>query len=521
MRSVTLGLFAVGFGAAGSLMTTGCGSSCDDTGSCGAYQGGAAGTGGTSGTGGTAGGTGGTAGAAGGGGTTGGGGTGATGGTAGSGGDGGTCDTTKTPSAEACLVDDQYAVFVDGTVATSGDGTKATPFKTIAEGVAAAGGKFVVVCDTSYDEQVKLSAGVKLYGGFKCADWSYETGVRAVVKPTAKGYALEVDSVTDAVLIEDMEFDSADGSAAGESSIAAFVHGSNDVTLNRDRFAAGKGIKGADGVLSTYTFPASTALNGNAANTTQGGAAKTYTLCPGGGTTTGGAGGSAPLQAGGPGVPDYGAGQGGSGASCGGGGIGKDGNPAPAATAAAGAGTSGALTASGFTPANGSDGGPGGPGQGGGGGAADASGGGDSGAAGGCGGAGGTAGKGGGASIALLLLDSTVSVDAGSELVTGSAGDGGKGAAGQPGMATGGNGGFPSALGGCQGGKGGGGGAGSSGGGAAGGVSVPVVWKGATAPNIDASATLTPGTKGNKGVGGTAGSNDGIDGVAQATLEVS
>ncbi len=64
---------------------------------------------------------------------------------------------------------------------------------------------------------------MKVHGGRSCADWSYEAGKRAVVKRTAKGSALEVESVTAAVLIEDIEFASADGAAAGESSVAAIV----------------------------------------------------------------------------------------------------------------------------------------------------------------------------------------------------------------------------------------------------------------------------------------------------------
>ena len=75
-------------------------------------------------------------------------------------------------------------------------------------------------------------------------------------------------------------------------------------------------------------------------------------------------------------------------------------------------------------------------------------------------------------------------------------------------------------TGGCPGGDGGAGGDGAAGGGGAGGLSVAVLWKGSAAPTIDSSATVTLGAKGAKGVGGDAGKNDGVDGVAQNTLEV-
>jgi hypothetical protein len=501
------------------IATTGCGGSdCTDTATCdngGGTGGATGGTGGTSGTGGTTGG----------GGTMGGGGvsgSGATGGTSGAGGDGGTCDTSKSPSQEACLVDDQYGVFVDGTVSTTGDGSKASPFKTIAEGIAAAAGKMLFVCDTTYDEQVKLTAGAKIYGGFKCADWSYETGVRAVVQPSAKGYALDVDSVTESVVIEDVEFDAKDGTAAGESSVAGFVHGSSDVSFGRVKLVAGKGATGANGTLTAYTYPTQTDLNGNPANVLAGGALK-QCACPAGDQSIGAHGGDGPTPSnGGNGLPALGGGQGGTAGTptdCGNGGTGKNGNPGTPASNASGASTLGTLSTTGWAPANGATGSAGGPGQGGGGGASSAAGGGGGGGCGGCGGAAGPGGSGGGASIALLVLDSTVSADADSELVSGDGGDGGKGVAGQTGQSIYGFGGIQ-ASGACGGGNGGPGGKGAAGGGGAGGISVPVVWKGAAAPNVDASATLTNGNNGAKGVGGNAGNNDGIDGVAQPTLEV-
>lgn len=502
-----------------SAIALGCGTddSCEGTSSCGTSgtggAGAAGGAGGTSGTGGT-GNTGGTSGT---GGTGGAGGVSGSGGTAGT--DAGQCDTTKTPSQEACLVDDQYAVFVNGTVATTGTGTKASPFKTVTEALGAAAGKLILVCDTTYDEQVKLTAGVKLFGGFSCTTWSYETGKRAVVKPTAKGNALSIDSVSSAVLIEDMEFTSADGTLAGESSVAAMVNASTDVKLHRVKLAAGKGVTGGNGVLVPYTYPAQNALNGNGATLLAGGAVK-QCACPAGDQSIGGAGASGPTaKAGDDGFPSLGGGQGGTPGSCGGTGTGKDGSPAPAATAAAGASTLGTLSSSGWAPSKGTAGGAGGAGQGGGGGASAATGGGGGGGCGGCGGVGGPPGGGGGASVALIALSSAISVDAGSELVATDAGDGGSGSAGQPGQTDVGfyGAGTPPA---CGGGSGGPGGAGGAGGGGAGGISVPVVWKGTAAPTIDGSAKLTFGKKGNKGIGGKAGSNDGIDGVAQNVLQV-
>jgi hypothetical protein len=408
---------------------------------------------------------------------------------------------------------------VNGTASASGSGTKASPFKTIGEALGAAAGKMILVCDTTYDEHVKITSGVKLYGGLSCTTWAYETGMRAVVKPVSKGYALEIDSVKASVVIEDLEFEAQPGTSPGESSVAAFVRGSTDVMFGRAKLVAASGAKGADGTLTDFSFPAELQLRGNAATLLSGGAAKSFASCPGGGSSTGGKGGSggATPQDGDVGLPALGGGTAGKGgpALCTGGGVGGTGTVGKDGSGAA---TLGSVT-TGWSPAPGEPGAAGSPGQGGGGGGGDASGGGGGGGAGGCGGAGAKGGAGGGASISLLILDSAVSITA-SVFVTAGAGDGGGSVAGQSGQGIGGNGGLPDAGGGCQGGKGGPGGVGGAGGGGAGGVSVGVVWKGSSTPSIDTGTTYTLGNKGSKGAGGKPGSNDGIDGVAQNTLEV-
>jgi hypothetical protein len=509
MRKAMHASFGLAFGGCLVLLLAACSDmadDCENRGDCEPFDGGG-GSAGASGQAGTSG-QGGTSGQAGGG---------------GSAGDGGGCDTTKSPSEEACLVSNEYAIFVSPSGKDGAAGTKVDPLKSITQAASAAGGtKLVLVCNGTYDEQVKLTSGAKLFGGFDCTTWAYQSAARPSVEPSSEGYALSVESVSAAVTIDDIGFKAKDGAAAGASSIAAFVSQSANVTLTRVKLEAGKGAKGSDGVLVPFTFPATTGLNGNAATGTQGGAAKLYDQCPGGGTTTGGVGGSAPLQGGGPGLPDHGAGKGGNGIDCAAGGAGTNGNPAPVTPEAAGATSRGTLTSTGWTATGGTDGPHGAVGQGGGGGAADATGGSGSGAAGACGGAGGPGGGGGGASIALLVFESAAVSLVASELVAADAGDGGSGAAGQPGMTVGGNGGFQSALGGCPGGKGGGGAAGGAGGGGAGGISAGIAYASSTqtAPVVDGQTTFLLGKAGAAGVGGKPASNDGVAGVAENVFEV-
>ncbi|MBK9002248.1 MAG: hypothetical protein IPM35_41540 [Myxococcales bacterium] len=472
--------------------------------------GGAGGTGGTSGTGGTGntGGTGGQGGA-----------------TGGSGGDGGTCDTTKSPSEEACLVSDANAVFVSPTGSATGAGTKADPLKSFADAVAkakTAGHGRVIGCNGDYDEKLSLTSaadGIKIYGGFKCADWSYDATAKANLKPTTRGIVLTVDTLAAGATFEDVGFIAMPGADPGESSIAAFAKESGTISMKRVKLEAGKGVKGAAGTMTPFTYPAQTTLEGKSA-TGDTGAAFNQVTCPDGTKTTGGKGGDggAGFSGGGGGQPALGGGLGGTaGAPCTGAGMGGVGSNGVAVTPAAGAKSFGSIAIGGWSGAPGVDGTPGGPGQGGGGGAGDAtSGGGGGGGAGACGGAPGKGGGAGGSSIALLALGTTVTVDS-SELVSTDAGDGGEGAAGQTGQQLGGAGGNKASFG-CVGGNGGKGADGGAGGGGAGGVSAGVVWKGKT-PTLTAT-TPTLGNKGAKGLGGKPGTNDGIDGDSKATLEV-
>src|SRR6185369_7489167 len=267
-------------------------STCSAAGFAGTSGSGSAGKSGASGTGGTNGASGGHAGrdAVGGDGNEGG-----NGGAAGNGGDSGaggdlepTCDPTLSPSVEACVVSNEFAIFVDPAGKESAAGTKTSPVNTITKAIQLAGNdKIVIACNATYDEQVKILGRARIYGGFACsgsaAPWTYEAGKRAKVAPTARGFAVNVAAGAAEVDIEDVEFDAKDGVDAGESSIAAFVKESTNVALHRVKLVAGKGVDGADGTLTPFTgFPTQADLNGKPAMGDVGGSANQYTMCPGG-----------------------------------------------------------------------------------------------------------------------------------------------------------------------------------------------------------------------------------------------
>jgi hypothetical protein len=452
---------------------------------------------------------------------------------------------------EGCLVDDKYAVFV--AAGGTGDGTKDAPFGTIAAGIAAAksGSKTrVIVCNATYAEKVTITAaqaGVQLYGGFTCPSdansWAYTADARPLVAPVT-GTALQIDGVTEHLSVQDIDFKSADATAAGTSSIAAIVSGSSDVVLKRVAITAGKGADGAAGTPGVVGKPGdepTAAMQGSApacddTAALAGGNPSTASTC----LSLGGVGGQATradASAGGRGLPG-GTPNGGAGAT----GVGlaspgNDGEPGEAGSdgvAGPQGASAGLFTAASFTPATGADGTDGTPGQGGGGGGASKAAGkctGASGGAGGMGGCGGThggAGGGGGASVALLSWDSTVILDT-AVLKASAGGNGGVGGSGGGSGAgkNGAAGGDPhnepdTKIGaGGSGKRGGDGGSGGSGSGGTGGPSFAVVFHGNAVTQSDATA-LTPDKGGAKGAGGKLGAtsaDDGFDGVADKTHE--
>jgi hypothetical protein len=458
-------------------------------------------------------------------------------------------DPTTTPA----IVRDECGVFVDAATATNGDGTKASPFKSIAE-AAAKGSARVFVCAGDYTETatIELTGGAEVYGGFgacpKAGDWKWDATKRASVtgpkdKPTA-----HVTMGTS--LIRSTNLTAPDATTPGASSIA-LIADSADLTLTDVDLKAGAGADGADGMVPDGdATPGVSAENTAtpACNATQVAGKGATLTCTDGPTTggDGGKGGTVPANNGEAGtdgdpIPDPnpdGFGLGGQptgvALTCNGH-PGQDGDPGAAGDGGTGKGT---LTASGLTGGDGQDGKLGARGHGGGGGAGakagsfcppagsptpgpGASGGG--GGSGGCGGKGGPGGKAGGSSVGLVSLASKL-VFTSVKITAGAGAKGGNGAIGKGGAA-GGNGvggGTASGIGaskaGCSGGPGGAGGGGGTGGGGRGGHSIGIAFLG-DAPTIDKQVTIAIGAPGKGGTGDAASMGDGDPGTAAPTVD--
>jgi hypothetical protein len=412
-------------------------------------------------------------------------------------------------------------VFVSPTGDDDGAATREAPVASIARGLelALALELPLFLCGELFDEQVVLDGAENLaiYGGFSCDDWLYAPGMKTVVAPSVTGYALTIED-SSAIAIADVEFRAADATAAGDSSIAAFVSQSTGVALNRVSLVAGAGADGESGAADDYEFDDLDELDGNAATDGSGGVAKSCTCEDG--TTVGGAGGSGE-ETGDPGLPiQVGAGgEGGIPGECSTG-AGSDGEEGHDGNEGDGALTIGTLTFAGWIPEPGVPGTAGQRGQGGGGGAGAPGAGGGSGGCGGCGGAGASHGKGGGASIGLVSFESEITLTK-TEIETSDAGHGGDGGVGQLGQVRSeaepyaGLGGLPSGAG-CLGGRGGAGGRGGNGGGGAGGISVGVLYFGDEPAGIDSNRVKM----GAAGIKGTGAGLIAPDGIKAASLEV-
>jgi hypothetical protein len=455
------------------------------------------------------------------------------------------CDPSKSPGDDSCVVADEYGVFVSpsGTDTTTCGG-KAAPCASITKGLArvkGTGKKLYVCADAGvYAEQVSIDIGLdglRAYGGFKCSDWSYDSSIKAQVKPVVEGVAWKVDGLVKGTWIENFRIESVSATASGGSSIAVVVNGSAAVQFKGCEIKAGdgkdgdpgaNGTKGEDGEGFTTAQQGTNATCTNPPNSNPGGMWTGVSACG----SKGGQGGDGSKDgmglAGQPGIPDTDVtppSLNNSGAAAvalkAKGSDGTSGSPGNAGADGIATALNGVFSAAGFTPASqGGSGQDGHPGQGGGGGGASrapincvgASGG--AGGMGGCGGKAGTGGASGGASVGVLSWASTVKFDA-CKITAG------KGGAGGPGGAGGGSGlgklGAPGGFdptgqmaGGGAGEKGGDGGLGGSGAGGNGGPSHAIVYHG-TAPD-SATSTVVSGTAGTKGKGGTNGPTTAPDG---------
>ena len=186
--------------------------------------------------------------------------------------DGFTCDPTKSPHDDPCVLADTLGVFVSSAGLDTNAGTREAPLQTIAAGLSKAsmlGVGRVYVCQGNYSETLRVTNAVSVYGGLACplgdGGWVYGDGGAAQVTGAANAIAFTVDGVDASIAVEDLRVLSPDAvgqddAGNGRSSIAVLVNGSA-VTFNRCTFVAGAGANGADGVTGS-NYDSGTAPSG-------------------------------------------------------------------------------------------------------------------------------------------------------------------------------------------------------------------------------------------------------------------
>lgn len=438
----------------------------------------------------------------------------------------------------------------------AGDGSLNAPFRTLSFALTQAGNRPLLLDQGDYlEDGVVIRSQSSVHGGYR-ADGGWSRSVAAATTLRVNATGLVVDGVDGSVVLDRVFVvgDDSDGGAGGLA-VGLFVQGSSSVFVRNAVIEAGRGAKGAAG--GEGARGADGADGGAGSPGSAGGAGGPPGLNPECPSANGGAGGAGavgddfvnqnPGAPGGPNGDGTLAGGAGGAAVCntcacrnGDGGMGLSGAAAGQAAAGGGGAGFGAVFGEdgGFYVAPIAEGGQNGvAGQGGSAGGGGASGfvaltgacvtgttptgGGGAGAgAGGCGGEGGAGGTGGGPSIAIVILNSAVAVEA-STLITRGGGNGGEGGRGGVGGfggrgGTGGDGGTANgatAGNGGAGGNGGRGGTGGAGGGGVGGYSIGVYCDGATLQLLDAGTQLGP-----RGSGGVSLGIAGGDGQVAATL---
>lgn len=140
-------------------------------------------------------------------------------------------------------------VFVDPQGLDGGDGSFEAPVASLGKGIelALAQEKDVYLCAATYEENVVVEgAGVRIYGGYDCADGWRRKPIQAVVAPAA-GRPLTVRSASGPVVLSRVQLLAPAAVEPGESSVAALIVDSGDVLLSHLDLVAGEGAMGVHG----------------------------------------------------------------------------------------------------------------------------------------------------------------------------------------------------------------------------------------------------------------------------------
>lgn len=172
------------------------------------------------------------------------------------------------PPAKQDEVTEAFGVFVSASAEPAGEGTRAKPFSTIAEGLekAAAAKKKVFVCAGTYAEALVLHDGVSIVANLDCSDptkWKVGGAHALLSAPTSP--AVRADDIASATRVEGLDVAAPAGTEDAPNSVALFATGSPGLTFSDGKLEAGNaaaGARGADPAAAVAMFspPASSVL---------------------------------------------------------------------------------------------------------------------------------------------------------------------------------------------------------------------------------------------------------------------
>lgn len=176
---------------------------------------------------------------------------------------------TGTPSTDE--VTEAFGVFVAPGGSDQNGGTRRSPFATIGAAIKSAKpqAKRVYVCAGTYGESVELASAVSLVGGYDCNDpsaWRRAAGARSTIAGTTVP-ALRAKDITSTTRFEGFTVTAPDAKDPGTSSIGLWAENAGKLAIVDASITAGRGADGAPG-----SNPAAPAGDGSG----QGAGAGTY-----------------------------------------------------------------------------------------------------------------------------------------------------------------------------------------------------------------------------------------------------
>jgi hypothetical protein len=144
--------------------------------------------------------------------------------------------------------DAKHAIFVSPDGFDSDDGSIEAPVQSLTQAISLAKGDglAVYVCNGTYRENIVIDAPVSIYGGYDCTRAWKRTKDIAILEAGA-GVPLIVKDVEGKIHLERLAFRATTAAGASQSSQAAAIVRSSDVSLDQVELKAGSGTRGTAG----------------------------------------------------------------------------------------------------------------------------------------------------------------------------------------------------------------------------------------------------------------------------------